>query len=69
MIRHRKAHSIWYLVSGIWYLVALRHAFLFLFNFFCWFFGSVNTREACFGPCVVAAAYAAVVNSATYTGM
>ena len=31
--------------------------------------GPVYAREACFGPCVVAAAYAAVVDTARYTGM
>ena len=36
---------------------------------FSWFFGPVDTREACFGPYVVAAAYAAAVDSARYTGM
>ena len=29
----------------------------------------MDAREACFGPCVVAAAYAAVVDTARYTGM
>ena len=27
------------------------------FIYICWFFGPVDAREACFGPCVVAAAY------------
>ena len=35
----------------------------------CWFFSPVDARGACFGPCVVAAAYAAVVDTARYTGM
>ena len=37
--------------------------------FLCWFFGPVDAREACVGPCVVAAAYTAVVDTARYTGM
>ena len=36
------------------------------FNYYiilcCWFFGPVDVREACFGPCVVAGAYAAVID-------
>ena len=28
---------------------------LFLGLFVCWFFGPVDARETCFGPCVVAA--------------
>ena len=43
---------------------------LFLFcSFFGGFFGPVDVRETCFGPCVVAGAYAAVVDSASYTGI
>ena len=33
-------------------------------NFNCWFFCPVDARETGFGPCVVAAAYAAVIGSA-----
>ena len=29
----------------------------------------MDVHEACFGPCVVAAAYVAVVDTARYTGM
>ena len=35
----------------------------FLFFCLCLFFGPVDAREACFGPCVVAAAYTAVVDT------
>ena len=39
------------------------------FFFWVWFFGLVDAPEACVGPCVVAAAYTAVVDTARYTGM
>ena len=39
------------------------------FLFCCWFFGPVDARETCFGSCVVTTAYAAVVDTARYTGM
>ena len=39
------------------------HAFWFGFILFrCWFFGPVDARETCFGLCVVAAAYTAVID-------
>ena len=40
-----------------------------MFVFTYWFFDPVDAREASFGPCVVAAAYAAVGDTARYTGM
>ena len=33
-------------------------------NIFVWLFGHVDVRETCVGPCVVAGAYAAVIDSA-----
>ena len=42
--------------------VPVRTPFCFCVRFCCWFLGPVDAREACFGPCVVAAAYAAVVD-------
>ena len=46
-----------------------RWLFVILFMYFVGSCGPVDAREACFGPFLVAAAYAAVVDSARYTGM
>ena len=36
---------------------------------FYWFSGPMDAREACFGPCLVAGAYAAVIRTARYIGI
>ena len=43
--------------------------FFFFVFFWDWFFGPVDAREICVGPCVVAAAYAAIIGKARYTGV
>ena len=61
MLHGHEVNPTWQLFTPAW------HDFVFVL--FCWFFGPVDARQTCFGPCVVAAAYAAVVDTAIYTGM